>query len=434
MKLDQWQQDVLDYDGDVLLCTGRRVGKTYTLSRKAVDYMAENPNTPIVIVSLTEDQAQIILAMALYYAQETYPKLIGKGKDRPLTKSLTINKGKMIVRPVGNTGNSCRGFAGGILIVDEAAHMPASFWAAAKPILLTTNGAIWMSSTPFGKKGYFWERYNEIINLKLKNPRFKVFEISTPKVMKDRPISETWTLDQRQGAARILDEDKREMTTKEFSQEYLGHFITDLTQWFPDDLIKNCMRAQRSGVYNGCYLGMDIARMGNDETTYAIGQKIGDKVIMRELQITKKTKLNETINTTLALDKVWEFEKILLDDEGIGVGVSDILLDTDEVKRKIVPINNSTRLRNYKDDKRVKILKEDLYTNLLVMMQRGEIDLLTDSQIAVSLKSIQYDYTEDSNGKKHLKIFGNYSHIVEGIIRMAWCRKYKQLNYFITSI
>ena len=37
IKLDKWQQEVLDYDGDILLCTGRRVGKTYILARKAMD-------------------------------------------------------------------------------------------------------------------------------------------------------------------------------------------------------------------------------------------------------------------------------------------------------------------------------------------------------------------------------------------------------------
>ena len=68
--LDRWQKEVLDYDGDIGLCTGRRVGKTLTLATKAIDYMAAHPNTPIVVVSLTEEQAFIILSMALNYFLE----------------------------------------------------------------------------------------------------------------------------------------------------------------------------------------------------------------------------------------------------------------------------------------------------------------------------------------------------------------------------
>ena len=433
-NLDSWQKEVDVYEGDLLICTGRRVGKTTILAKKAIDYMANNPNSPVIIISLTEDQAEIILSMALFYAHEAYPKLLGRGDNKPHKKDLTLNGGKMFIRPVGNTGDSIRGFEGGVLIVDEASRMPESFWIAAKPILLTTAGKMWIASTPFGTKGYFWERYNEIINMKIPNARFKVFEISTDEVINKRQISEDWTIQQREGALRQLEIDKREMTTKQYAQEYLGRFVSGLMQWFPDELIKACMKRERSGIFREAFCGIDIARMGEDETTWAIGNFEGDKLVHRELLITSKTSLAETIKTTLELNRIWDFEKILLDDEGIGVGVSDVLLDNDETKRKVIPINNSTRLRDYKEDKYTKILKEDLYSNLLLMMQRGLIEFLTDPKIMISLKSVQYDYTEDSSGKKHLKIFGNYTHIAESLIRLAYCEKYKSLNLWIKSI
>lgn len=433
-NLDDYQKEIDAYDGDFLLCTGRRVGKTTILAKKAIDYMYRNPNSPVIIISLTEDQAQIILSMALFYAQETYPKLLGRGKDKPQMKQLIFNGGKMLIRPAGNTGDSIRGFEGGILIVDEASRMPESFWIASKPILLTTAGKMWIASTPFGCKGYFWERYNEAVNLKTPDARFKVFEISTEEVMQKRAISEDWTKEQREGALRILEIDKREMTTKQYSQEYLGRFISGLMQWFPDELIKACMLRERAGIFKDSFVGMDTARMGEDESTWAIGSFEGEKLIQRELFITTKTTLAESINTTLALNRIWDFEKILLDDEGIGVGVSDVLLDNDETRRKIVPINNALRTSNYKEDKSTKILKEDLYNNLLLLMQRGEIEFLKDDKIFISLKSVQYDYTEDNLGKKHLKIFGNYTHIAEALIRLAYAHKYNNLNLWIKSI
>ena len=89
IQLDDWQKQVLGYQGDLGLCTGRRVGKTYILSRKGTEHMRQF-SKPIIVVSLTEDQAMIIITMALTYARENFPHLIGKGKYKPTLKTLTL--------------------------------------------------------------------------------------------------------------------------------------------------------------------------------------------------------------------------------------------------------------------------------------------------------------------------------------------------------
>ena len=72
-------------------------------------------------------------------------------------------------------------------------------------------------------------------------------------------------------------------------------------------------------------------------------------------------------------------------------------------------------------------MKEDLYNNLLNLMEKGNIKLFDDPEILLSLKSIQYEYTD----YKNLKIFGNYSHITEALVRAAWCMRDKSLNIYI---
>jgi len=52
-------------------------------------------------------------------------------------------------------------------------------------------------------------------------------------------------------------------------------------------------------------------------------------------------------------------------------------------------------------------------------MESRKIKLLDDPEIMTSLKSILYEYTE--TGK--IKIYGAYSHIVEGLIRACWGNK-----------
>ena len=69
-----------------------------------------------------------------------------------------------------------------------------------------------------------------------------------------------------------------------------------------------------------------------------------------------------------------------------------------------------------------------------MLMETGKIKLLDDDNLFQSLKSVQYCYTNDSLGTRHLKLFGSYTHIAEGLIRAAWCVKYKDLNPIIYTI
>jgi hypothetical protein len=79
---------------------------------------------------------------------------------------------------------------------------------------------------------------------------------------------------------------------------------------------------------------------------------------------------------------------------------------------------------------RQRILKEDMYWNLRGMMERGEIELLDDLDLRISLASIQMSHS-DSDTKSKNKIFGRPSDLVEGLIRAAWLyRMEKSLNLY----
>lgn len=432
INLDPWQEQVLDYEGDVLLCTGRRVGKTYILARKAIDYMAEHKNTPIVMVSLTEDQAMIIMTMALNYAKDTYPKMIGKGKKRPTMRNMWINGGRMIIRAVGNTGDAARGYEGGILIVDEASRMPKLFWLASKPILITTNGRIWMSSTLFGTENYFYKRFEEAYYKKDPHARFKVFVVTTEEVVEKREICESWTAEQRAGALRVLAEDKREMTTAQYAQEYLAIADINLKQYFADELIQARMTIERTSIlcniaknnHRKRFLGVDIARHGSDDTVLFGFDRINNERLEQcILEILPKMRLDQQARHIRNLHLIAVFTNMYLDTTGMGWGVFDVLLSYPETKRKVVSIENQKKSISGRDDSQNRVMKQDLYENLLRLMQSGEVNFFNDGRIFQAFKSIQYEYTD--TGK--IKIWGNDSHIVEAAARGAWCMKDKSL-------
>lgn len=435
MQFDVWQKEALEHDGNLLLCTGRQVGKTTIMAAKAAEFILNHKGSQIIVVSLTEDQAKLIIVMILDYLEKKNKKVIAKGKNKPTQNKITLtNHSKVIARPVGTTGDAVRGFTGDVLIIDEASRMPQLVWDAGKPTLLTTGGQIWMCSTPFGKQGYFWEAFQN------KDGRFKVIHVSSEEVIMNREICDGWTEDKRTKAIKFLEDEKTTSSKLQYGQEYLGLFIDDLQRYFSDELIKACCILRREEQIDknaNYYMGVDIARMGEDESSFEILRKVRDRELIQvENQTTTKTLTTETEDRIISLNNVYDFQKIYLDagSGSLGVGIFDHLLRVDSVKRKVVAINNSVRPLDFSGDTKAHLLKEDLYDNLRSLMEKGFIKLLDDEKVIASLRSIQYEFLKKENEQTKLHIFGSYSHIVEGLIRAAWCSKEKDLRFWVTSI
>ena len=436
--LDLWQKEVLEHKGDLGLCTGRRVGKTYILARKAIDHMVKF-GKPIIVVSLTEDQAMIIIQMAHQYAKEAYPELIGKGKYKRQTKKLFIMRNKkpveMLSRPVGNTGDATRGFEGGVLIVDEASRMPRLFWLAALPILLTCAGEIWMCSTPYGKQGYFWKRFNEAINLKDPKARFKFFYKSTPEVMKERPISESWTQEQHDGALEIMEADRKDWSEIEFGQEYLGLFLDEILQLYSDDWIDKVCTLPKpedcltSGYTSGrdLFLGSDVGRVIDPSTFEILDGTDEDHIKQIYHNEIRKLSIPGTFRELKRLALSYSVNRIGIDSTGMGAGVLDMLLEDPDTEGISEGLENATKIIDDEETKKP-LLKEEMYINLLALGDLGRIKLLKNLELMASLKSIRQVYVGERT-----KIEGNNSHSAEGLIRAAWLIKQKLLKPFFAT-
>ena len=175
------------------------------------------------------------------------------------------------------------------------------------------------------------------------------------------------------------------------------------------------------------FLGADIARRGGDKTVLISVLRDGDEVKMYDMEIETDALITETVRAIFRLDERNKYKKIYIDDGGLGVGVFDPLLEDERTRRKVIAINNAARGLDNEDKKRIKILKEDLYTNTLRLMEQNHLFLLDENDVYDSLRSTQYEYTE--NGK--LRIFGRDTHIAEALIRAAWCMKDISLNIWI---
>ncbi len=259
-------------------------------------------------------------------------------------------------------------------------------------------------------------------------------------VMNNRPISEVWTEQVREKAVKNLEKEKKDMSILHYGQEYLGLFMEDLMRYFSDEFIdKVCTEKKPETIsqYKDYYLGVDIARLGDDETTFEIIKRVNkENLIHVHHEIARKRLTTQTEDRIIQLNNQYHTIKKIYIDAGagsLGVGVLDHLLRNEQTKRKVEAINNRKLVLDREGKTKQRLLKEDLYDNLKSLGEKGQIHLLDDEKVRASLRSIQYEFIKKANQATQMRIFGNYSHIVEGLIRAAWCNKEKQINRLIYS-
>jgi hypothetical protein len=419
---DPWQQEVLDYNGNVTIRSGRQVGKSEVIGAKGCKFALDNPGTTTLIIAASQRQSSLIFdkvrANIELRMQETKTDLY---KEPPtLTKILLTNGSKIYSLPAGRTGYFIRGFTIDLLIADEAAYIPEVVWNSVIPMIAVSRkaknmGYIILLSTPFGKGGYFYNSFTD--------KDFKQFHISSEDCIR---IPEDF-----------LKKEKQRMSKAEYLQEYKGEFTEEWSQLFPTDLIRKCMtfiewsKDTDSRPGGRFYLGVDIARYGGDENAFVIAELAGTNIKIVKVFTTSRISTTDTVGRIEHIDKVYNFGKIFIDDSGVGGGVTDALQD--KLGRKVMGLNNaSKRVQIQGEEKRRGILKEDLYSNTLMLMETGKLELISDLALLKSLRSITFEYGQSKDaGARSIKIWGDYAHIAEALVRACWCLKERGLNIYL---
>lgn len=419
MSLDDWQKEYIfntHPDENCFLLCGRQVGKTTAMSIKAVELCINNfkKGEFVLICSITEKQAYHMLAKALSYAQVKYSSEIKKGKDRPTMHKINFKNGTGIFcYAAGETGEGLRGYTIKKLMIDEGSRMSDEFFIAVSPMLSVVKGSMDIASTPCGKVGFFYKCSEDA--------KFKHFFVSA----EDCPRHNK----------EFLDREKERLSKLAYAQEYLAVFTDELRRLFSNELINRVCVLDRINIsYNGSfYLGVDVAGLGDDDCSFEILERLSNGMIEHRANFVDKRLL--TINTSAKIFSILndfrEIKKIGVDDAGVGFGVFSELLGDERTKRKVIALNNASRPIDKDGEKSKKLLKEEMYFNLLSLMEHGKIKLLKDDEVKNSLSSIQYEIVIKEGHTSKNRIFGSNTHIAEGINRAAWlAEKEKGLNIF----
>ena len=142
----------------ILNCT-RQWGKSTVCGIKALHLALFTGETLVIVAGPTERQTGEFLRKM---HEHLHTLDIQPRRDGFNRTSLLLPNGSRIIGLPGKMHRSIRGFSAlSLLIFDEAAQVPDELYTALRPMLATTNGALWLLSTPYGKQGFF---HNEWAN------------------------------------------------------------------------------------------------------------------------------------------------------------------------------------------------------------------------------------------------------------------------------
>lgn len=102
--------------------------------------------------------------------------------------------------------------------------MPDSLFDALTPMLATGNGDLWLMSTPYGKRGFFWETWERGGDLWT---RIAVRATECPRISRE-----------------FLAEERTRKTDRMFRQEYLCEFVESDDSLFREDDVTACVRPE----------------------------------------------------------------------------------------------------------------------------------------------------------------------------------------------
>lgn len=154
MTADEWQADALRSDDErLLLNIHRQGGKSTTIAVKSLHRALYWPGSLVLIVSPTQRQSTELFRKIL-----TFYRAIGRPVNAEAENqlSLTLENGSRIIALPSSEGG-IRGYSVDLLIIDEAARVPNELWGAVSPMLAVTHGRVVAMSTPFGKRGWWYD-------------------------------------------------------------------------------------------------------------------------------------------------------------------------------------------------------------------------------------------------------------------------------------
>jgi hypothetical protein len=181
----------------------------------------------------------MIISPSERQSRETFRKIIDvyHALGRPVTADtenkleLELSNGSRILARPSGEGN-IRGYSGvDLIILDEASRVPDDLYHAVRPMLAVSGGRLIAMTTPFGKRGFFYNAWQD----KMAGwQRVKVTALDCPRI-----------------SALFLAEERRTLPDAWYQAEYLCQFTDAIDNVFSHDLVMAALSADVEPLFGG---------------------------------------------------------------------------------------------------------------------------------------------------------------------------------------
>ena len=350
------------------------VGKTFipshnteTISIRSIFFAATHPNTTTLIVAPSLRQSQIMMdrihGHLFRMKLEERRKLIFK-LQRTVVR---FRNGSMIVA-LPNSPNLLRGYAANQIICDEAnffADDQRVFYNTLFPMLATTNGALIVSSTPWGKDSVFFQMCND--------PGIHHYHIPWQTVVKSGLIKK-----------EFIDEMCKRLSPERFRREFEAEFVEEARTYFPTKIITDCIDADLD------YWPFDVATNGE----FFVGVDLGKRVDFTVVAVVERQEgvfylrhLHQfPLETPYA--SVIGYLKILCQNYH---GVRRVTVDQTGVGEYPIEEMRSSNVPNVEGVMFTLLSKEEMFGHMKQRMLQGQLKFPYDSELIGQINIEEYE-------------------------------------------
>jgi hypothetical protein len=215
LEPDPWQRRLLESTAprQLLLCS-RQSGKSSTCAALALATALKEPESLVLLLSPSLRQSQELYRKVAQFL--TMPVDI----ERESALRLELANGSRIISLPGTEG-TIRGYSGvSLLIVDEASRVLDELYLAVRPMLAVSQGRLVGLSTPWGKRGWFYNEYTGTEPWE----RTKITAYECPRISRE-----------------FLEQEKRTMPPMWFAAEYLCEFTDTEDSVFSSEHIMSAL-------------------------------------------------------------------------------------------------------------------------------------------------------------------------------------------------
>jgi hypothetical protein len=159
MPPDPWQLDLLRSDAArLLLLCSRQAGKSTVAAALAIRTALLHPGSLILLLSPTLRQSGELFRAKVLPLWRALGSPLAERPPTQLTLELA-NGSRLISLPENEEGIRC--YSGvTLLVIDEAARVSDALYRAVRPMLAVSQGRLIALSTPFGKRGWYYEAWS----------------------------------------------------------------------------------------------------------------------------------------------------------------------------------------------------------------------------------------------------------------------------------